>query len=267
MQSGYYDAAGGMVVQFSRLDNISNNLANVNSNGFKQQKFVIGDYVRLYQDNRDELPLKNHTKESSEFIHRSMVKVPHVVEAYTNFKMGGLQKTDNTLDLAIKENDMFFAVQTPQGVRFTRDGSFTTNSQGELVNKDGFPVLTNNFQNGQDNIVIPQNAKTVVFDENGSLYIDGKKTKDLLIVKPENIKNLRHEADNLFIPDITDDFTHQQNSGVVAQGFVEKSNVNTINEMTSLIETSRLVEMYQKVMDTQMNDMNRDAITKIATKN
>jgi flagellar basal-body rod protein FlgG len=266
MQNGYYAATAGMVTQFNRLDNITNNLANVNTNGYKQQKFIIGDYVRLYEEKRDDLPLENHTKEGSSFLHRNLARVPQVVEAYTNFNMGGMQRTDNTFDLAIKEDDIFFGVQTPQGVRFTRDGSFSLNDQGELVTKEGYPVLASDFQDNNTNIKIPLNATTTTINSNGVLSVNGAITRSLLIAKPENLRNLKHESDNLYIPDITDDFKSYNKSDVVAQGFVEKSNVNAVREMVGLIETSRLVEMYQKVMDTQMNDLNRDAITKIAAK-
>jgi len=67
MQSGFYSNTGGMVTQFNRLDVISNNLANLNTNGYKKDDVVIGDFMRLYQEKRDELPLDNNTKEGSKF--------------------------------------------------------------------------------------------------------------------------------------------------------------------------------------------------------
>ena len=66
MQTGYYSAAAGMVTQFNRLDVISNNLANVNTTGYKEDKVIIGDFMRLYKEARDELPLENQTKNLAE---------------------------------------------------------------------------------------------------------------------------------------------------------------------------------------------------------
>ena len=83
MQTGYYNAAAGMVAQFSRLDNIANNLANVNTAGFKEDNLIVGDFMRLYKEARDELPHANHTKEGAQFLNRAMTKAPQIVEQYT----------------------------------------------------------------------------------------------------------------------------------------------------------------------------------------
>jgi flagellar basal-body rod protein FlgG len=86
----------------------------------------------------------------------------------------------------------------------------------------------------------------------------------LMVVAPENMQKLKKEGDNLFIPESIDSLHVKEESGALMQGFVEKSNVNPINEMIAMIEANRLVGMYQKAMDSQMNDLNRDAVEKIA---
>ena len=88
--------------------------------------------------------------------------------------------------------------------------------------------------------------------------------KKLMIIEPQNLRLLKKEGDNLYIPDPNVALTPIDQSGGVMQGYVEKSNVNSVNEMIGLVEANRLVGMYQKAMDAQMNDMNRDAIEKIA---
>ena len=88
--------------------------------------------------------------------------------------------------------------------------------------------------------------------------------KKLLVVEPQNLRTLKKEGENLYIPEGSDPLTPLANSGGVMQGFVEKSNVNAVNEMIALVEANRLVGMYQKAMDSQMNDLNRDAIEKRA---
>jgi flagellar basal-body rod protein FlgG len=88
--------------------------------------------------------------------------------------------------------------------------------------------------------------------------------KNILVLEPENVDKLVKEGNSLFRPDESSELKALTQTNSVRQGFVEKSNVNPITEMVAMIETNRLVGMYQKAMDTQMNDLNRDAIEKIA---
>jgi flagellar basal-body rod protein FlgF len=269
MQSGFYANAGGMVTQFNRLDVISNNLANINTNGFKRDDVVIGDFMRLFQEKRDDLPLENHTKEGAQYLNRSIVRVPHIVEEYTKHDLGGFAKTDNPLDVALQQENTFFAVNTPTGVRFSRDGSFSMNDAGELVNKQGFQVLPKNYFENREPLVLPID-KDFSIDASGSIYTidqaDLTQTPELnaiMVVRFDNIKYLQKDGNNLFTTDRTP--TLEEGGNLMLQGFIEKSNVNPIREMTALIETNRLVGMYQKVMDSQMNDLNSDAINKLAS--
>ena len=268
MQTGYYNAAAGMVAQFNRLDTISNNLANVNTTGFKEDDVVIGDFMRIYQEKRDELPNADHTKESAQFLNRSLVKAPQIVDSYTNHSIGNMQKTDNSLDFAITKEGLFFAVETPQGIRLTRDGSFTTNDEGKLITKQGYQVLS---ADGGD-ITFTAQDNSIKTDKDGNISVNvpnsAKYTQKsaLFIAQPENIALLKKEGDNLYGYESIDTMKSVEETGAIKQGFIEKSNVNAVKMMTQMIETNRLVGMYQKVMDTQMNDMNKDAIEKLARK-
>jgi len=270
MQTGYYAAAGGMVAQFNRLDTIANNLANVNTAGFKKDALITGDFARLYKEAQDELPLQNNTIESASYINRAMSKVPHIVESYTDHSLGSLEKTDNTLDIALSREGLFFAVETPDGIRLTRDGSFSLNDEGVLVTKQGYSVLSSDYKTSDAKIEFNPEDSVIELDKNGQFYhstpgspqlIQGSK---LLVVQPENVKYLVKEGDNLYVPDSADALEDIDESNALLQGYIEKSNVNPINEMIAMIEANRLVGMYQKVMDSQMNDMNRDAIEKLA---
>ena len=272
MQTGYYSAAAGMVTQFNRLDMIANNLANVNTAGFKEDDVVVGDFMRLYKEARDELPNANHTKEGAQFINRTMTRAPQVVDSFTNQSVGTMQKTDNSLDVGLSREGLFFMVKTPNGVRLTRDGSFTTNDQGKLVTKQGYEVLPNDYFKSQDGITLNTQDSVIEIDKNGQIstnipnsakFVQSSK---LFIAQPDNAKMLVKEGDNLYKFDGIEDLESLESSGAVQQGFIEKSNVNAVKMMTQMIETNRLVGMYQKAMDTQMNDMNKDAIEKIARK-
>ena len=271
MQTGYYSSAAGMVTQFNRLDTIANNLANVNTAGFKQDNLIVGDFMRVYKEARDELSLENNSKDAAQFLNRTMTRAPQIVDSYTDHSVGNMQSTSNSLDVALEREGLFFAVETPQGVRLTRDGSFTTNDEGILVTKQGYPVLPNNFASGgKINLSIGDSA--IEIDKNGQIYtnipnsVQLTQNSKLFIAQPENIKALKKEGDNLYSFGDISTLKSINNSGAVLQGFVEKSNVNAVHMMTQMIETNRLVGMYQKVMDAQMNDMNRDAIEKIARK-
>ncbi|NPA28583.1 MAG: flagellar hook-basal body protein [Epsilonproteobacteria bacterium] len=275
MQSGYYDVTGGMVTQFNRLDMISQNLANVRTDGYKQKNAIFGDYLRLAQDSRDELPLANQTREAARFVNRTVNRVPRMVEEYTDFSMGPMERTDNPLDLALSQENLFFAVETPSGIRLTRNGAFNLNEKGELVTKEGYKVLSSSYFKSGQGVTIPETALKVTVDRDGKVEIleqtamDAPQQSDeLMIVSVDNPQDLKAEGDNLFAmpgKDLAKEMRPVQNSGAVRQFTLEKSNVNPVMEMTELIETNRLVEMYQKVMRTQMDDMNQDAINKLAS--
>lgn len=267
MQNGFYDAAGGMVTQFNRLNVVTNNLANLNTNGFKRDDVIIGDFKRLFEEKRDELPLDNHTKPAAKFLNRALNNVPNIVEEYTNFDLGPMAKTGNSLDFALKKNDVFFAVETPAGVRYTRDGSFSVDSQGRLATKEGYPVLPQNYFEAKNYISVPEGAEVIV-DSDGGIHfkiagqaLNQEPDANFLIAKFENLKTLTKEGQNLYSN--PEQGLLSTDTNTVMQGYVEKSNINAVLEMTSLIETNRLVGMYQKVMDAQMNDINMEAINKL----
>ncbi len=270
MQTGYYQAAAGMVTQFNRLDLIANNLANVNTAGYKQDDVVIGDFMRLYQEKRDELPLQNQTKEAAKFFNRTLARVPQIVEEYTNFSVGSIQKTDNPLDVALTRENLFFLVKTPQGIRLTRDGSFTTNEEGKLVTKQGYEVLPSDYFQKGGAIEFNSSDVSIKIDKNGQISTNIPNSvqmtpgSQLFIFQPDNPKFLKKVGDNLYVYENEAEYKPLEASGAIKQGYVEKSNVNAVKMMTQLIETNRLVGMYQKAMDTQMNEMNRDAIEKLA---
>lgn len=262
MQNGFYQAVGGMVTQFNRLDVITNNLANANTIGFKRDDVVIGDFERIYQEQRDILPLKNHTKQAAKFLNRTIDRVPQVSYQYVDFSQSAMKYSGNELDFAIKREDLFFLVETKPGeVRLTKNGSFNLDEDGFLVTKEGFKVLDSN----QRGIQIPQNAR-FTSDKNGNLYSNDQPLARLYLAQPKEIRNLTKEGDNLYIlPNLKELKDVSGNSiDAIAQNYTQISNVNPVTEMVGLIETNRLVEMYQKVMTSHMDELNNEAITKLA---
>ncbi|WP_457593067.1 flagellar hook-basal body protein [Hydrogenimonas sp.] len=275
MQNGFYTVAGAMVTQFNRLDQISNNLANLNTNGYKEQNLVIGDFMRIYQQKRDDLPLQNQTKEAAKFLNRSINRVPHIVNEYNDFSMGPMKATGNPLDLALGEKDLFFAVETPAGVRLTRDGAFKLDEQGRVVTKEGYPVLSSGYFKSRQPIYVPAEAVNLKIDAGGRIEYMDQTALDtpvyvdrLMVVRVEDPESLKNEGGNLFTTEgglKESELTIVTQTSAVRQGMIEKSNVNPVRQMTELIETNRLVEMYQKAMNAQMDDLNSDAINKLAS--
>jgi len=336
MYGSYYSATSGMVSQVNRLDIIANNLANANTTAFKQDNVVFGDYMRLNKEVRDDLPKENHTRDGAQFLNRSLNRNPRIVEEYTNYNLGTLKTTGNDLDVALSQNDLFFAVETPNGIRFTRNGSFKLDDKGQITDALGNPILSSNyFDNGHKPITLPLNS-SITIDQNGIISSNGTIINSIMVTQIQNPKNLQKEGNsNYLIPmahtaidnqgnlykngEKFDKLTKEQllnvtsysgikdlselpenlnlgidkfgnilvnleavttlnseqekvlknieiytDSNAVKQRYLEGSNVNAVQQMTAMIETQRMLEMYQKVMTTQMNDMNQDAITKIA---
>ncbi|RDU64852.1 flagellar hook-basal body protein [Helicobacter sp. MIT 14-3879] len=275
MENGFYNATGGMVTQFNRLDVISNNLANTNTNGFKRDDVVIGDFMRLYEEYKHELPLKNHTREAAKFLNRTLNRVPIVVEEYSDISIGGFAKTENPLDLALNNKNAFFAIQTPNGVRYTRDGAFTIDNNGILVTKQGYPVLSKEGIDEEGFITIDASNNNLEVSKNGDIFIRNLSNENIgnpepigniAIVNFINPKFLKKVGSNLYeLPQ--DRINERQNindNNAILSGFIEKSNINPVIEMTALISTNRLVDIYSKVMKTYQDDLATEAINKLA---
>lgn len=268
MQNGYYQATGGMVTQFNRLDVITNNLANINTSGYKRDDIVIADFKRIFKETQDELPIQNHTRDASRFVNTTVDRVPQIDQEYTDFTMGSLKTTNNPLDLAITREDSFYLVQTNNGeVRLTKDGNFQLDDEGYLVNKQGYKVLNSNYFDNPENawIKVNENANYINVDKNGNISVDGNQNSRLFIAQVDDIRALQKDGDNVYKIDDLTRIRDLDNSNSVRQGFSQGSNVNPVTEMVGLIEANRMVEMYQKVMTAHMDDLNQDAINKLAS--
>ena len=276
MQGGFYSSVGGMVTQINRLDVIANNIANANTTGFKRDDVVIGDFMRLYEQHKEFLPIEDQTKDAAKFYNRSLNRVPQIVEEFTDRSAGGVVQTENTFDFALSRENAYFMIETPEGIRFSRDGSFVLNEEGRLVNKEGYAVLPREYIESPQYIDIVDGFQAEV-DSDGNMY-NGSLTNEELdkallggniaVVSFENPKFLQKVGDNLYKypEERMNEMEVLERSGAVRQGFLEKSNINVVYEMTGLIETNRLVEAYSKVLKTHMDDLNTEAITRLAAR-
>ena len=240
MSGSIYMAASGALAYEKRLQLISNNLANANTVGYKMDNGTF----RVLGSAENENP----TFEEPPELNTSNAPLFWIqFDTYTDYSGGSLRKTGNDLDLALI-GDGFFCVQTPDGVAYTRKGSFTLDADGTLVTQDGWPVLGDGGEikvDGQEN---PQIHKRFSVDEEGNISVDGSEVGSLRIVdfpKPYSLKKI---GNTLFQPIASATGEAKAEDVQVSQGFVELSNVDAVKMMTEMIEVLRGYESYQKVI-------------------
>lgn len=243
-------AATGMLAQQTNVDVISNNIANMNTTGFKRQRAEFQDL--LYQQEARPGAASGG----------SGAKVPSGIQIGAGVRTGAvyridlqgpLAQTGNRYDLAIQGKG-YFAVTLPSGqTGYTRDGSFQLSDQGELVTAQGLQV--------QPGITIPQGTVDVTISKTGEVQIKTADSPDLQTVGQLQLATFINDAgleamgDNLFLETGASGQASLANPGepgfgTVTQGFVEGSNVNPVEEITSLISAQRAYEMNSRVVKT-----------------
>ena len=233
------------------MDVIANNVANVNTNGFKADRSMFQEYLMA-------------TAREDNFAAGRDRRISHVLDRATfyDFAQGSADQTKNPLDVAISGEGMF-VVQTPAGERYTRDGGFMIDNQGQLVNASGHPVLGNNgpirFQQTDKQINIAQDGTITVLE--GTNRIDSIRAK-LRIVNFTQPQRLRKEGGNLYSLG-EGNAAQADTKSVLHQGFIERSNVNAITEMSRMIEVNRMYSHIASMLQ-QQHDLHRTAIDRLA---
>jgi flagellar basal-body rod protein FlgF len=233
-----------------QMDVVANNVANVNTNGFKADNSLFEEYLNsgAHEDN---------------FIGRDR-RVSYVQDrgTFKDLSQGPTEQTKNPLDVAI-DGGGFLAVQTPAGERYTRDGSLQINNQGQLVTASGNPVLGTSgpivFQPTDHDVSIASDGNITVVE--GVNRIDSVRGK-LRLVSFTDAQKLLKEGSNLYSagagttaqPDL---------ASRVKQGFVEKSNVNSVAEMSRMIDVTRAYQQIASMLQTQ-SDLHKSAIQQLA---
>ncbi len=268
MFRGLYTGASGMVAQMHRMDVLSNNLANVDLNGYKRDTSVHKAFPELLVRRMNDDGVYKFPFGSADMapVVGKIGTGVEMNEAYTVFTQGALKETENSFDLAL-EGEGFFTVLTPEGERYTRNGSFTLGKEGLLVTKEGYPVL-----GAEGPIQIKEN--NFVVDEKGKVYVNSTFADDpqRLVALEENEWENIELVDSLKIIDFDRSrFIKKQGGSLwretvdsgpaaaipeverpnVRQGFLEGSNVNPVTEMVRMIEVNRAYEANQKVVQSQ----------------
>jgi flagellar basal-body rod protein FlgF len=238
------------VVLERQMDVVANNVANINTNGFKADRSLFEEYLRspAHEDN----------------FQRSDRRVSFVQDraSFHDFAAGNTELTKNPLDVSI-DGGGFLAVQTPAGERYTRDGGLQINNLGQLVTAGGNPVMGVSgpivFQPTDKQINIAADGNVTVLEGTGRTdSVRGK----LRLVSFADAQKLIKDGNNLFSagqgvtvqPDIT---------SKVRQGFIEKSNVNSVTEMSRMIEITRTYTQISALLQ-QQSDLHKSAIEKLA---
>jgi len=224
-----------MKAQEMRLEVMSNNMANANTVGFKEDRvFRLPESHSSVWDNL------------SGVLPKDISSVP--VYTFTNFDQGHLKETGNALDVALG-GDGFFSIQTSQGPQYTRKGNFALNSDGTLVTQEGHPVL------GKGGGKIQISGEKVVVSSNGAIIVDGAEVDTLKIVDFADKKRLLKMGDSLYSQQNPNDPGTPADKTLVQQGYIEGSNVDAIKMMTEMIDVIRGYESYQKTLQ-YMNETN-----------
>jgi len=240
-------AKTGLEAQQTQMDVISNNLANVSTNGFKRSRAVFEDL--LYQN------LRQPGAQSSQ-----QTQIPSGLQIGTGVRpvaaerihtQGNLQQTSNQLDVAI-QGAGFFQVLMPDGTtQYTRDGSFQTDSQGQIVTANGFVV--------QPAVTIPANATTVTIGQDGVVTVTQPgvaapvQVGSIQLATFINPAGLQSMGQNMYMETASSgtpstNVPGTNGTGTVSQGYVETSNVNVVEELVNMIQAQRAYEINSKAV-------------------
>lgn len=258
MNRSLYTSAVGMMTQMNNMQVITNNIANVDTTGYKSDTSVVQSFSEELFKRLDD-PTESLVSQLDSSI-GGMSLGNFVTEISTNFTNGAFKETGGTYDLAL-EGSGFFCLEVTDNYgntseKYTRDGSFTANANGELVTKEGNYVL------GQNGVITIPNGN-VTISENGYIYSNGEFVDVIKMVDFENKETLRKTADNIY--ETIAESVEEPATCTILQRHLEASNVNIVTEMVKMISVSRIYEMGSKLVETQDSILGK-AVSDIARK-
>ncbi|WP_077358808.1 flagellar hook-basal body protein [Virgibacillus halodenitrificans] len=249
MLRGFYTAASGMIAQQRQQEALSNNIANANTPGYKADQTALKSFPELLikQVGEMDIPTKHGHKLPVQKSIGSLNTGVYVQETIPNYVQGDLRETGVSTDLAFvngtlpeETGNLFFIVQNESGEeRYTRNGNFTVDGQGYLVTKQGYYVLD---QQGNQ---IQTNGMEFTVTQDGFLQTEGQ-TIPLGIAYTENANTFVKEGNGLYQGQA--DPVPAGTSFKIEQGFLERSNVDSLQSMTQMMEAYRMFETNQRVL-------------------
>jgi len=266
---GWYTGASGMTAQQWRLDAISNNLANVDVDGYKKDVAIHKAFPELLMRRLNDDGVYKHpfgSADAAPIVGKIGTGV-ELNELFTIFEQGSMKETENDFDIAL-DGKGFMSISTPYGERYTRNGSFQLGKEGYLETKEGYPVLGENgpIQVKANNFMVDKDGRVWINAE----YSDGDPNRlvskennawgqtvlldTLKVVEFEQPRYLQKQGSSLYKSNDTSGEAQLVAEGrrpKVVQGFVEASNVNPVIEMVQMIEVNRAYEANQKVVQAE----------------
>lgn len=252
MIRGWYTGASGMNAQQNRLDAISNNLANVDTAGYKRDIAVSKSFSELLIrrtsfDGVYEIPNGMGSSDAAPIIGKLGLGV-ETNENYTDFSQGSFKATNSKTDAALSGKG-FYTILTPVGERYTRNGNFLIGKEGILETKDGYPVM------GENGIIRLNNDK-ITINEDGIISDseDGTEIDRFKVVRFDNERYLKKMGESFYSTNEIAGPAHIAEGSErpkFLQGYSETSNVNVVNEMVQMIEVNRAYEANQKTISSE----------------
>ncbi len=231
MLRSFYIASSGMLAQREKMGVLTNNMTNIDTAGYKKDTVVS----RCFQDLLIQSTKSSKPKRAHPIGHQNTGI--HADQVVTVFSQGGLEETSRMTDVAL-EGEGFFVIDTPQGARYTRDGSFSVARGGYLTTADG------HFVSGVNgSIYVGDGAFTI--DIQGNVTIDGVSASRLKIVTFDDLSTLRKTGDNMYA---ATQAASEATEVKARQGYLENSNVNMADEIVSLVEYGRHFELNQRIL-------------------
>lgn len=248
-----YSLLSAMKGQQRQMEAVSNNLANVNTAGYKADEVLFREYYNEYvgQDLESEEERFTHEEFISPFSRggTSFVKPDHVSPL---MKAGTFKETNSDFDVAIK-SEGFFLVDTPYGTRYTRNGNFLKDIEGFLITNAGDRVLG---KKGAINVT----GNDIAVGQDGAIIVDGKEVDFFRIVNFENPERLTRLGNSYWVPSSTEQKAIDIDRPVLLQGMVEGSNVDSVQEMVKMIGVNRSYEASQKILKS-MDELSEKSIS------
>lgn len=255
MSGDIYMAAAGALATERKLDLIANNLANVNTAGFKRD---IGQFK--FAEPQD--PNIGEPSPTASIPELAAEAFWTEFRSVTDFSGGKFKQTGNTLDVAISGNG-FFSVQTDEGIRYTRSGDFTLNADGVLSTKDGFAVMGTGGEIRIPLTIANGESNGVAIDSEGGITVGSTKVGQLQVVDFDDRAQLLKVGNTLFASPEAGAAAIEAEDFSINQGFIELSNVDSVKMMTEMIEVLRGYEAYQKIIQS-IDKINQSAIKEVA---
>jgi flagellar basal-body rod protein FlgF len=228
MQSGIYVGLSSQIALERRLTTISDNIANMNTVGFRSTEVKFNEILSQTQNDKN-------------------TKIAFVSQGndYLSTRNGELEQTGNSLDFAVK-GDAWFAIQTPQGQVLTRDGRFSMSLTGELISTQGYSVL----DSGGAPIQLDPRGPSPKVGQDGRIMQGGQMVGQIGVFTVDIDKGFYRADNSGIVPTDTPQPVVDTMGMGVLQGFLEQSNVNAIGEMTQLIQVNRAFESISSLMST-----------------